>query len=1163
MDPGAVEKHKPHIKSKVGGKAKKQKEKQIKQMPRGSRTGSYKAFTVAHPEKMQKIIQRKSDVEHRKLHAPIVNRVGEVKDSPPPMSVVVQGPPGVGKTTLIRSLVKMWTRYSLNEESANGPITIVTGKTRRVTLFECGNDLHSMTDLAKVADLVLLLVDAKKGFEMETFEFLNILQVHGFPKVLGVLTHLDQFKESKRLKNRKKELKDRFWAEICDGAKLFYLSSIRYGKYLKQEIKNLGRFVSVMKYRPLVWRSNHPYVIVDRFEDVTDPEEVRKDPTINRNMVLFGYVRGTHLKQSNNLHLAGVGDFSIKSLRLMQDPCPLPEKESDFEKRKSGLKLKETLLYAPMASVGNLIVDSDAVYIKIPTNSPYTRGNEDSVQGKIANGNQSATIKDGITLVHELQDLDTAVNQKLDEVGIRLFKDSRAIKADEFTDDDDESENEEDNDEEKDDEEEESDDDENDSNPEISNIKWKSNLKEKALESFRSRSDRDPSLMELVYGNQDSNNADSDDDSDSNDNDDDDDDGDEFFKLKASSNSSTTGSGSKNGNGGKYQVGDATRFDISADNIRDISDPDVKNELKDRFIPRKNASKSNGEEEDDDEEIYGDFEDLEANGEDNGENDDDGDDNDDDDQDMEEDDENDDYYNDDDNEEEEDEDPEESPEKEIDIEEERLRNAQAKAMKRVKDNMAELGLDESEIEEKEDGKRENKQENPEEIEENEYEKSQAIIESQKEINMTEFSDLDPDSRIQFEGVLPGRYVRIEIENVPCEFVLNFTPRSPLIAGGLQANEGGMGLIRIRLKKHRWFPKVLKTNDPLIFSVGWRRFQSIPIYSLEATGRKSERQKMIKYTPEHMHCLATIYGPITPPNAGILAFQDMRSRQKAFRISATGVTLEMNQSSEVVKKLKLVGTPYKIFKSTAFIQNMFTSELEVARYEGAAIRTVSGIRGIIKKAVSGESGKFRATFEDKILASDIVFCRTWVPVEPKKFYDPVSSLLQKAGEEWEGMKTVSMLRHERGLPVPTNSDSVYKPITREERKFNSLKIPEKLQAELPFKSKPKVVKKLSKKKPKSYLKGIEGVGGGMSTREPRAVIMSKSESNVHRLLSQLQTVKNEKDQKKKEANRELRRQKNKRKAKENERLQEYRKKAKKQRMREIGIRQKKADRKNQA
>ena len=53
---------------------------------------------------------------------------------------------------------------------------------------------------------------------------------------------------------------------------------------------------------------------------------------------------------------------------------------------------------------------------------------------------------------------------------------------------------------------------------------------------------------------------------------------------------------------------------------------------------------------------------------------------------------------------------------------------------------------------------------------------------------------------------------------------------------------------------------------------------------------------------------------------------------------------------------------------------------------------TGIRGQIKKAAVNGGGKFRATFEDKILMSDIVFCRTWTNVEPKEYYNPVSSLL---------------------------------------------------------------------------------------------------------------------------------------------------------------------------
>lgn len=201
--------------------------------------------------------------------------------------------------------------------------------------------------------------------------------------------------------------------------------------------------------------------------------------------------------------------------------------------------------------------------------------------------------------------------------------------------------------------------------------------------------------------------------------------------------------------------------------------------------------------------------------------------------------------------------------------------------------------------------------------------------------------------------------------------------------------------------------------------------------------------MLKYTPEHMHCLAVVYGPSCPPNTGFCAFQTLSDKLASFRISATGVVLELDANITVMKKLKLVGYPYKVFKNTAFLKGMFTSSVEVARFEGAAVRTVSGVRGQIKKAQKSDKegeGCVRATFEDKILLSDIVFMRAWIAIDIPRLYVPVTSLLaaKKHGEHWAGMRTVAQLRREQGVPIPVNPNSIYKPVERVERVFQPLK-----------------------------------------------------------------------------------------------------------------------------
>jgi len=47
-----------------------------------------------------------------------------------------------------------------------------------------------------------------------------------------------------------------------------------------------------------------------------------------------------------------------------------------------------------------------------------------------------------------------------------------------------------------------------------------------------------------------------------------------------------------------------------------------------------------------------------------------------------------------------------------------------------------------------------------------------------------------------------------------------------------------------------------------------------------------------------------------------------------------VVVEVNTQFKVMKKLKLIGEPFKIHKNTAFIKGMFNSNLEAAKFTGA-------------------------------------------------------------------------------------------------------------------------------------------------------------------------------------------------------------------------------------
>uniref|UniRef100_A0A915CWA7 Bms1-type G domain-containing protein n=1 Tax=Ditylenchus dipsaci TaxID=166011 RepID=A0A915CWA7_9BILA len=991
-----------------------------------------------------------SRLERKKKHIPIVDREPL---EPPPILVAIVGPSKVGKSTLLRCLVKHYIRQGMTD--IKGPITIVTGKRRRVTFIEVPNDINAMIDAAKVADLILLLIDASFGFEMETFEFINICQVHGMPKVMGVLTHMDLIPRNSKLKSTKKTLKHRFWTEVYQGAKLFYLSGMVNEHYLRHEVQNLARFISVMKKRPILWRNSHPYVLCDRFEDLTDPEIIRRDPEAKRNVSFYGWVRGTNLKNHSAIHIPGVGDLRLKEVSILPDPCPLPINQ----KTKRTLNEKEQVIYAPFSGLGGVVYDKDAVYIETGGTQAFSKNNV-------------GTKRDDIC--EALEKVQETLDSKIDRSKMTLLSGSAAI--DNYEDPIDDNYESEDDDAdstktESESSDEEEIDDDNDKKPELEEDAW-FGLSKKALNQFDTSKKTRINWYKLVY---EPNNEDVDEDNVKSE-DHDDSFGGGLFRISKHFDSEKNSWHIKDKEDGflynqpctssKYETIAFCGVDWKATELRDsIRDCFVTGdwEPEDEGDDAVEVDSGDGKEDNSSQDEFdsGDESNLKR------------------------------YNDDSDGEQDEDESGEETDDQKEEEEGQGKSKEKSEKGRKGKKEMSERLRTKFDAEFDETNAP--------------YNELKEELDKQSKLNKSIFDDLDESMRHELEGFRSGLYVRMEVTDVPSAFVENFNPRYPYVVGGLLPGEQNVGFIQVRVKKHRWYNRLLKSRDPLIISCGWRRFQTMIIYSVQD---HNHRQRFLKYTMKDSFTHGTFWAPLVAQNTGFLGIQSVDEESKSFRIAASGVVLGMDKSFQIVKKLKLIGQPTQVFKNTAFIKGMFNSSLEVARFHGAAIRTVSGIRGIVKKALREPEGAFRASFEDKIRLNDIIFLRSWASVSVPKFYISMTDKLLPEEEKWLGMKTVGRLRSELNLkPVPKWDSGYHRHMQKESKENEQLfvphemVIPKKLQQILPYRLKPKCalgemndrIAKENKEKPEIV-------------RRRTAIILEPEESRRHELMKVLKTVK---------------------------------------------------------
>lgn len=261
--------------------------------------------------------------------------------------------------------------------------------------------------------------------------------------------------------------------------------------------------------------------------------------------------------------------------------------------------------------------------------------------------------------------------------------------------------------------------------------------------------------------------------------------------------------------------------------------------------------------------------------------------------------------------------------------------------------------------------------------------SKNILEKMKNTEILNQKNIEQNKSL----ILPGKYVKFNLKIKPNKFGL-------IILGSILPTENNDIFLKGKIVKNKWQTFDLKSNAPYFFSIGWYRYQSIPIFS--------KNDRFMKYCKNFSEIL--FYGRSVPLGTSFLVY----SYDSSYKILGTGQILNISGKNTIKKKLKLIGHPKTIIGQNVIVQSMFSSSKEANKFINGKLNTVSGLRGLIKSSI-GKDGCFRAVFEGKILMSETIFLKCLVPVEPFRY-------LQHTKEG------INYVRHLKELKINNNCES---------------------------------------------------------------------------------------------------------------------------------------------
>lgn len=222
----------------------------------------------------------------------------------------------------------------------------------------------------------------------------------------------------------------------------------------------------------------------------------------------------------------------------------------------------------------------------------------------------------------------------------------------------------------------------------------------------------------------------------------------------------------------------------------------------------------------------------------------------------------------------------------------------------------------------------------------------------------------------------GEFVTIHLKDVHKDVMASIDPSVPLIVSSLLIFESQFSVMHYSVTKSLNYDGLVKTAEPLLFHVGFRRFSGSALFTEDTRG--STKYKMEKLLHGERGCIATVFAPVTFPHQPVMLWK--LDENEVPHLCASGSVRTCDPNRIIVKKIVITGHPMTVEKTRVIVSGMFHHPDDVRYYRKAELYTKGGVRGQIKEPL-GTKGLFKCVFGDRITNADTVCLSLYKRVYP--------------------------------------------------------------------------------------------------------------------------------------------------------------------------------------